>query len=491
MKIARRGFSTVHKIWVLAIVLWLPLESQAAVEVRTAKVAGQFYPEQQAELLDLVTEFIKRQPEDAATKKPRVLIVPHAGYQYSGVVAGNGFRQLSGHHYDAVVVVGFTHRGRFEGASVDTVSAYETPLGMIPVDQEAVAILQTHPGVHHLEAAHETDEHSLEVQLPFLQGALDRFRLVPILMGNADMEDARRLAEALAHLARLGDYLFVFSTDLSHYHPYAQAEAIDEATINAILTETPQAVHRLFARGDLEACGQGPILTGLFLAADLGYLKRDLLYRANSGDTAGRPERVVGYAAIAMVERPRAAHDALSAAAGGALVRGARQALERALQPKPQGPVLAIPTRRYPELSKSRGMFVTLRKHGELRGCVGRIVSDQPLARTVFVVAREAAFHDARFAPVRAEELKELHVEVSVLTAPAPLLHMKDLVAGRDGVILQDQGHAGVFLPHVWEETGWTRVEFLEQLASQKAGLAPEAWQRAQLFTFQDQVFEE
>lgn len=490
MKTRLRGFFSVPRVLLIALAFCLPLESRAAVEVRTAKVAGQFYPEEQAELLDLVTELIKRQPEEAATKKPRVLIVPHAGYQYSGVVAGNGFRRLSGHHYDAVVVVGFTHREQFEGVSVDTVSAYETPLGMIPVDQEAVAILKMHPGVRHVEAAHEMDEHSLEMELPFLQVALDRFRLVPILMGSASLEDARRLAEALAHLARVGDYLFVFSTDLSHYHPYAKAEAIDEATINAILTETPQAVHRLFARGDLEACGRGPILTSLFLAARLGYLKRELLYRANSGDTAGTPDRVVGYAAIAMVERPRMAHQRLSAAAGQALVTGARRTIERVLQPKSKGPH-PISVKRYPELSRSRGIFVTLRKQGALRGCVGRIVSDQPLASAVLVVAREAALHDTRFPPVRPEELGEIDVEVSVLTAPAPLRHIHDLVAGRDGIILQDQGRTGVFLPQVWEETGWTRVEFLEQLASQKAGLAPEAWQRAQLFTFQDEIFEE
>ena len=264
--------------------------SLASPERRLPKVAGEFYPNGQAELLDLVTEFVKRQPEPVlAVAKPRLLIVPHAGYQYSGLVAGNGFRQLQGQHYDSVVVVGFTHRMGFEGSSVDTVDAYETPLGTIPVDREAVAILQTVPGITHNEAAHASGEHSLEVELPFLQVALDRFRLVPILMGSVRLQDAQQLAAALARLDRLGNYLFVFSTDLSHYHPYDQAEMIDDRTIQALLHETPQAVSQLFERGQIEACGQGPIVTSLLLSQRLGYLARILLYRANSGDTWATP----------------------------------------------------------------------------------------------------------------------------------------------------------------------------------------------------------
>ena len=459
-------------------------------EPRTQKVAGKFYPDEQVELHDLINEFLARQPEPATPKKPRILIVPHAGYEYSGLVAASAYRHLIGHAYDGVVVIGFTHRAQFDGSSVDTRSAYQTPLGLLPVDREAAAILLTRPGLVHREDAHELDEHSLEVQLPFLQVALDRFRVVPVLMGNASLENATQLAGALARLARWGDYLFVFTTDLSHYHPYSEAERLDEGTVNAMLFETPQAVYRLFQRAELEACGRGPIVTSLLLAAKLGYPTRELLSYANSGDTAGNPTSVVGYAAIGMFDRaPEPAAQSLSRDAGRALVTAARQTLERTLANRL--PADEVRLERYAELSRASGLFVTLRKRGQLRGCIGRIQTKEPLASSVRAVALDAALKDSRFQPVSREELDDLRVEVSVLTPPRKLDQPKDLVAGRDGVILEYQGRSGVFLPQVWEETGWTRMEFLRELASQKAGLPPDAWQRARLSVFQDQIFEE
>lgn len=476
----------------VALLAWAAAATGALAEPRTAKAAGRFYPQTRNELLELVSELLERQPEPAISRKPRILIVPHAGYQYSGLVAANGFRQLQGHAYDGVVVVGFTHRLQFDGSSVDTRESYQTPLGELPIHQEAVAILQAYPGITYAEEAHESDEHSMEVELPFLQVAMDHVRIVPVLMGNDSLQDAARLAEALAGLARTGDYLFIFSTDLSHYHPYDEAQTLDETTVNAILGETQQAVHRLFAQGKLEACGRGPILASLFLAAQLGYPKREVLSYANSGDTAGNPSSVVGYAAIGMFDRPSVLGTVLSPEAGNALVQAARVVLETRLDPSKDQPRPApLGLERFPELAQARGIFVTLRKRGELRGCIGRIETDESLAAALPAVALDAARRDSRFPPVSADELPELRLEVSVLTPPVPLKDPKELVAGRDGVVLESNGHHGVFLPQVWDETGWTRVEFLRELASQKAGLAPDAWWHASLWTFQDQIFQE
>ncbi len=460
-----------------------------AETTRAPRVAGSFYPDDRTELLGVVTSLLERQPEPVITEKPRILIVPHAGYPYSGPIAASGFRQVQGHAYDGVVVVGFTHRLTFPGSSVDTREAYVTPLGELPVDQAAIAVLQAYPGIGHVEEAHAIDEHSLEVQLPFLQAALERVRLVPVLMGGAGLEDARRLADALAALSRAGDYLFIFTTDLSHYHPYDQAKAIDQTTSDAFLNETPQAVSRLFAAGEVEACGRGPIVTSLLLAAKLGHLKRRLLQCANSGDTAGDLSRVVGYAAIAMYDRGPPMSGRLSSDAGAALVRAARQTLENSLLMRPSSAPVRLDA--YPELAQASGLFVTLRKRGELRGCIGRIQTDQPLATALPAVTMDAAQRDPRFSPLRPDEVEGLDVEVSVLTPPVRLGSLDELVPGRDGVILEYEGRSGVFLPQVWEETGWTRVEFLRELASQKAGLPPDAWQRATLSIFQDQVFSE
>ena len=471
--------------------IWLSVATIGCCDspVRTPKVAGKFYPADRSQLLKTVSGLLDRGLGTAVTQRPRILIVPHAGYSYSGPVAAAAFRQLKGYAYDGVVVVGFTHRAQFDGASVDEAAAYETPLGQLPVDQEAVARLRKFPGVRHLEEAHESDEHSLEVELPFVQAVLGSPKLIPILMGNARLDDAKQLATALAALANTGDYLFVFSTDLSHYHPSDEAKTIDQRAVNAILFETPQAVSRLFLRGQLEACGRGPILTGLLLAQQLGDLEPELILYANSGETAGDPSSVVGYAAIAMVERPAPPTKRLSEEAGQALVSAARQSLEHFLAKREPQPTVLLD--QYPELAQAHGVFVTLRKRGELRGCIGRIETETPLTQLVPVVALDAALRDERFEPVTAEELEDLHVEVSVLTPPATISNPKEIVAGRDGIVLEHQGRRGVFLPQVWADTGWTRVEFLRELASQKAGLPPDAWQQATLYTFQDQAFEE
>lgn len=462
--------------------LGLAMVAQAA-EPRQAQVAGKFYPAEPIELVETVTDYLDDQDPPAGAEKPVILIVPHAGYAYSGQVAGAAFRQIKDQTYDAVVVVAFTHRLQFGGASVDTRGAYETPLGTIPVDVEAADFLRMQPGLSFHEEAHGSGEHSLEVMLPFLQVALEQPRLVPVMMGGASMADAEALAQALARLSQRGRYLFVFSTDLSHYHPYDAAETIDEETIHAILFETPQAVDRLFAKAEIEACGRGPILTSLYVAQRLGYLRRELLRYENSGDTAGNAASVVGYAAIAMYPQASPPQARLSAEAGQALVRAARHAIG--------GSGTAEDLAHYPELQQARGVFVTLRRAGTLRGCIGRIETRESLASLVPQVAVDAARRDSRFPPVRPEELDRLSVEVSVLTLPHHV-DVEAIVAGRDGVVLEAEGRRGVFLPSVWQETGWTREEFLNELASQKAGLPSDAWrQGAALSVFQDEVFAE
>lgn len=471
---------------------WAVRESWASeAPPRDAQVAGAFYPGEPSALRALVTRLLEQHPlPTLVVPAPRALILPHAGYVYSGVIAAAGIRQVQGRAYDAVAVVGFTHRAPFAGVSVDDRPAYRTPLGTIPVDREAVQFLLTQPRIRHVEAAHASDEHSLEVMLPFLQVALGTFRVIPVLMGGVDPADAHALAEVLAVLAQRRRILCVFSTDLSHYYPYDEAKRLDEATVHAMLAETPHAVARLFDAGQLEACGRGPIVTALFLAQRLGYLDRRLLAYANSGDTAGDRSRVVGYAAIGLYDRPPPQAEALPPAAGAALVQAARRALAHHFQSSSDG-VAPMLLAEVSELARAQGLFVTLRRDGQLRGCIGRIESTTPLTELLPTVALDAALRDPRFPPLAAEELSQITVEVSVLTPPRLVQGPHEIVAGRDGVVLRRDGTSGVFLPQVWAETGWTRLEFLRQLAQQKAGLDPNAWRQAELFTFQDQVFSE
>lgn len=473
----------------LCAVLWWP--GAAVAEVRQAQAAGKFYPDEQIELVEAVNDFLNDQDPPAHADKPRILISPHAGYPYSGIVAGAAFRQVKGQAYDGVVVVGFTHRLQFHGASVDTRDAYETPLGTVPVDTAAADFLRSQPGLSFHEEAHGTGEHSLEVMLPFLQVALEKPRLVPVMMGGASFAEADQLAAALAKLSARGDYLFVFSTDLSHYHPNADAERIDEDTINAVLYETPQAVARLFADASIEACGRGPIVTSLLLAERLGFLRREQLRYGTSADTAGNAASVVGYGAIGMYPAgPAPAAVKLSETAGQVMVRAARRAIEAAVQAPSAGAPEDLA--RYPELSQAHGVFVTLRQGAALRGCIGTIVTAEPLSAVLPKMAVEAATRDPRFPPVRPEELPGLTVEVSVLSLPHRVAGPDDIIPGRDGVVLESKGRSGVFLPSVWQESAWTRDEFLDELATQKAGLPASAWREgAALSVFQDQAFAE
>lgn len=491
-----------HGRWVAALVLaaalwggWgaaaSALSDVEGAEPRMARAAGRFYPADAETLQRTLEALLAGQPQPGP-HKPRLLIVPHAGYPYSGPVAAAAFACLKGQAYDGVVVVGFTHRMSFGGVSVDPSGSYRTPLGELPVDQRAAALLRSLPGMHYMEDAHESGEHSLEVELPFLQAVLGRVPLVPVLMGSRRFEDALRLADALAQLARQGDYLFVFSSDLSHDHPYDAAQALDQRTIRAITSETPEAVSRLFAAGRLEACGQQPILTSLLLASRLGYPRWQVLASANSGDTAGDRTQVVGYAALGAFDPPETRVRVLSPEAGAALVQAARRVLDMHLRPAAyQNRLVPLGLDQVPELRQAHGLFVTLRKHGQLRGCIGRIHADQPLAEMLPGVALDAALRDPRFQPLGAEEWPQIAIEVSVLTPPVRVSDPSRIVPGQDGVILEHQGRSGVFLPQVWQETGWTREEFLRALASQKAGLPPEAWRDAALYTFQDQHFDE
>ncbi|HEX9781030.1 MAG TPA: AmmeMemoRadiSam system protein B [bacterium] len=467
----------------------------AAEAVRRAQVAGQFYPAGAGELREMVRGLLDAAPARASAPPVSILLVPHAGYRYSGPVAAAAYRTLEGASYDGVVVVGFQHRPSFQGVSVDAADAYSGPLGDIRVHREAVQRLmggRSPDGsgpVRHVERAHTDGEHSLEVQLPFLQVALEDTPLVAVIIGDATLTDLESLADALADLAATGDYLFVFSTDLSHDRPHEDARRIDRRTIEAILSETGRANARLFAAGRSEACGAGPVVAALLLSARLGYLRPELLHAMNSGDTQGERARVVGYAAIAWSPRPDTAQPLVSDEAGTAMVRSARRAIVRALSEDPaRGDPLPA---RLPELERAAGVFVTLTRHGALRGCIGRITTGEPLADSVPKVALEAAFKDSRFPPLVFEELDEMRIEVAVLTPLAPLQDPEDLVAGRDGVVLTHPRGSGVFLPSVWESTGWTRAEFLRELASQKAGLPPDAWRDGELFAFRTHAFEE
>ncbi len=426
--------------------------------IRPAAVAGVFYLAEPSALAREVDGLLGDVPLAEPVHAPKIIVVPHAGYVYSGAVAAHAYAQLAPwrDRIRRVVLLGPTHRVAVLGLAVPTARAFETPLGPVTVDIEALASLVTMPQVTTSDKAHAL-EHSLEVQLPFLQRVLasSSFTLVPLVVGRASAAEVQQVLEALWG----GDEtLIVISTDLSHYLPYTEACAVDRVTIDAILRLDPAIDHD-------QACGATP-LAGALLAARSHDLAPRLLDLRNSGDTAGDRSRVVGYAALAF--------EARDARLGAALIGRARNAIASEL---------GLPTRAEPgheALSAPGATFVTLRLRGALRGCVGTLVAERPLAEDVRWHAIGAAFHDTRFEPLSASEFAELEVEVSLLDAAQPLQAASEADArnalrpGTDGVVLEWRGRRATFLPQVWDQLPSPR-EFLAALKA-KAGLPRDFW---------------
>lgn len=424
--------------------------------IRNAAVAGLFYPGEARALATEVDDLLAASGEPAPRLGfPKALIVPHAGYIYSGPVAARAYDELAGARGTVrrVVILGPVHRVPVRGLAAPASQAFVTPLGSVPIDTAALASLRDLPQVVQSDAAHAL-EHSLEVQLPFLQKQLGEFSLVPFAVGAASVP---QVGEVIERLWGGPETLIVLSTDLSHYHGYDEARRIDGATLSRITRLATDLEHE-------EACGATP-LNGLLAVAKRKGLAIRLLSACNSGDTAGGKDRVVGYSAFAL-EEPGTAPSL--DAAGPVLLQVARGAIQAQLLGSAQAAEA-------PWLAQHGATFVTLTREGALRGCIGSLQASRPLGVDAAQNALGAAFRDPRFSPMSAAEWPRCRVEVSLLSTPKGVAFADedDLLAqlspGEDGVILEAEGRRGTFLPQVWESIPGKR-QFLRELA-RKAGL--------------------
>jgi len=482
----------------LALMLALMLCGAAGAEsVRQPVRAGSFYPSDPRELRNLIDRLAQNaqgtQPDVPDRRSLRALILPHAGYPYSGPTAAHAARVLSENQFKTVLLMGPDHFVGFRSAAVPAVQAFQTPLGKIEL-HPAVADLLKQPELFVPLPPADDREHSLEVVLPFLQAFLKSFQLIPVVVGRADVD---RLATALLPLVDR-ETLVVVSSDLSHFLPYAEAHAKDRRTIDAILALD----RRLLVQESNSACGAHPLAILLAMADRFGW-RPVLLNYLNSGDTAGDRTRVVGYAAIAFLGDPPmpAMNESkpLTPEKGRLLVTLARRTLMEKFG-LPLTPADA--DRMQSALSDASfqarcATFVTLKHKGQLRGCIGTLSASDPLAEGVRRNAVNAAFHDPRFSPLTEEELGQVEIEVSVLSEPQPLSFsdpedlLRKLRPNVDGVIIR-HGHASAtFLPQVWEQLP-KKEDFLGHLCL-KAGLPRDAWKRGRLevSTYQVQYFDE
>ena len=457
------------------------------LRVRAPAVAGLFYPAEEPVLSKTIDELLEGAP---AHHIPHLkgLVCPHAGYSYSGPTAAIAYKMLAGRDVQTVVILGPSHYAAFQGASVPNTDAYQTPLGTVPISAKAQQLVKTSPFVLEPqclvqrpqwwtqsskpapaagEDTPDTWEHSVEVQVPFLQKTLKNFTILPVVFGNVDPEQAARVLAGVID----GKTIVVASSDLSHYHPYDEAKELDNRCVKAVCDLNIDEMKTQ------EACGKLPILTLMYLAREKGWKAQLLDYR-NSGDTSGdKSHGVVGYAAIAFYEP---APQNLEANERKFLLDLARETLTNvAANPDSSGPEVNVKDVS-PKLLETKGCFVTLTENGALRGCIGHILPQEALYQAIMDNARNAATRDSRFQPVRPDEVSKIKIEISVLTEPQPLRFsspedlINQLKPGEDGVVLRIGLYGATFLPQVWAQIP-DKVEFLNHLA-QKAGCAPDDW---------------
>ncbi|HPR33917.1 MAG TPA: AmmeMemoRadiSam system protein A, partial [Prolixibacteraceae bacterium] len=378
---------------------------------------------------------------------------------------------------------------------------YSTPLGTVPVDTAlARQLIREHPVFERAPAAH-VKEHSLEVQLPFLQYRLKKpFKIVPILLGTQSEETCRTIAQALKPWFT-DDHLFVVSSDFSHYPDYAGARKADTETGNAIAKNSPERFLTALRKNERNSipglmtscCGWSSVLTLLHLTSvDPGISVASAGYK-NSGDSEyGDRNRVVGYHSFVFYrdKNPNAMNTfSLTPSEKVELLRLARASIQSRLGDRPVSPV--DETRLSEALKTPCGAFVTLHKNGRLRGCIGRFEASMPLYRVVQEMALSAAFSDYRFEPVRPGELSEIDLEISVLTPLKRIRSIDEFVLGKHGIYMKKDGRSGTFLPQVAESTGWSKEEFLGHCARDKAGLGWDGWKDAELYTYEALIFDE
>ena len=449
---------------------------------RMPAVAGLFYeadPQALEKSLDL---YLGAEAGPRRMSQPHLLIVPHAGYQYSAKVAAKAYKELSQFkdRIRNVILVGPSHRVAFRGIALSPADYFSTPLGKIPLNREINEELSRRPGFRYFEEAH-LHEHSLEVQLPFLQKTLSSgFKIVPLVYGAAD---PAVLAEALAPYLGREDTVIIVSADLSHYLDYEAAQKQDRQTADKVAAALPEVEDHM-------SCGAVGINAALLLAQKR-QLQPEMLDMANSGDAGGEYNAVVGYGSWLFAENQKKPARPLSHLEqevlnlksfavdhGKDLLKIARIALEEAVLHHNR----FKPSRAdYPDVLFDKGAaFVTLYKNGELRGCIGSLLPNMAVAGDVAANAYAAALEDSRFPPVNADELPQIEVSVSLVSdyeridfaSEEDLL--KRLQPGTDGLIIRDGNRQGVFLPVVWQQLP-DRRDFLNNLKI-KAGMSPSYW---------------
>ena len=469
--------------------------------IREAKTAGRFYPADTDELQSVIKQFLRDVPKRETDGEMKAIMVPHAGYDFSGAVAASAYKQLAGKKIGTAVIICNSHAAYFDGIAVDSQNAWRTPLGLVEVDKIlAEKLINYDKAIRYNSEPFTVSDQTIEVQIPFLQIVLKNdFKILPIYFGNTNEDDYKVLAKALT--ANLGENdIVVVSTDMSHYPSYEDANKIDKQSLEIIKSgdvaklnkHINDVMNKNIANEETTMCGIDGVRTVLKVYDLKKWDNIEILKYANSGDVPdiGDKKGVVGYGAVAFLQKNKITSDnkILNKDQQEELLQIAKISVESYVR---NGKTLdsKIDDSR---LNWQEGAFVTIHKNDELRGCIGQIIpSGEPLWQVVRDMAVAACSEDYRFLPVSEDELDQLDYEISVLSAPESIDDWQKIELGKHGVIIKQGRHTGVFLPQVAEETGWSKEEFLNQLCTQKAGLPASCYKDRDvvLLVFTAQVF--
>ena len=480
------------------------VDEQCPPVVRPATQANRFYTGNARELAEEVDSLLALHGSDAKYQNVAALIVPHAGYYFSGNVAASAYMAIDAKkQYKRIFLLGPSHHEWLNGASVNTEADwYATPLGNVKVDRETAVALTTTDSVFRYRPEAHDREHCLEVQLPFLQRFFTFHSslftqevppIVPIVISTNDYEKLKRMAEVLKPYFT-DENLFIISSDFSHYPKYEDACEVDAKTGKAIETGDVEAfiatinANARSGKRNLatSACGEFAIIT-LMLMLDDQYEVKHLMYQ-NSGDIDDHDHsRVVGYHSFAILRKDSTSFT-LSDADKKALKEIAFNSIRDSLDGSRCSDNSSLFTL-HSSLNQKCGAFVSLHKHGRLRGCIGHFGEDYPLHEIVAKMARAAAFEDPRFMPVTREELDDLDIEISVLTPMRRIQSLDEFELHRHGIYIKKGYRSGTFLPQVADEVNWTKEEFVGHCSQDKAGLGWDGWRDAELYVYEAIVF--
>jgi len=493
-------------IVLLSIFTFMETFSQNLTTDRQPYAAGRFYPADKNELSKDLSQLFENCKKSSTIWQVRAIISPHAGYVFSGEIAASAYSAIPKNAvYKNIFIIGSSHVMYFDGASVYNTGDYITPLGKVTVNREIADKLILDNKVFAFPTTAHIQEHSIEVQIPFIQSYFKNVPpIIPIIIGTDKENTIKKIAEALRPWFT-PENLFIISSDFSHYPPYKDAVENDSLTAMSIISGKPRIFLNTLRNNASKnisglatsMCGWTSGLTLLYLAEGNDKLETKRLDYCNSGDSpSGGKAEVVGYNAMVMIDKDQSSSLPHTSGNSFSFTMEEKKKLfdiaKKSIESRFTDNKYVLDERSMPDdLKKPMGAFVTLKINGALRGCIGRFFSEEPLYNVVSESAISSAFEDPRFSPLTKDEYKVTNIEITVIGPLKKINNINEIVLGKHGIYIKKGLRAGTMLPQVATENGWSLEEFLGYTSRDKAGLGWDGWKDAEISIYEGVVLED